>query len=73
MMKMGGVCKHIQAVKELNKESVEKSNEDILDYLKDKEEVDIIEVIEKFSEKEVDALLESGQAIEYKGKIKLVE
>lgn len=74
MLKIGGVCKHIKAVREmLQKEREETGNNDeLITYLKEKE-ADIIEVIEKFSEEQVNALLESGQAIEYRGKIRLME
>jgi hypothetical protein len=75
MLKMGGVCKHIKAIRELIQKQREETgnNDELLNYLKENEETDIIEVIEKFDEEQVNALLESGQAIEYRGKIKLME
>ena len=75
MLKIGGVCKHIKAIRELIQKEREETgdNNKLLDYLKQNQETDIIEVIEKFGEEEVNALLESGQAIEYRGKIKLME
>ncbi len=75
MLKIGGVCKHIKAVRELIQKQREETgdNTEITNYLKENNETDIIEVIEKFGEEQVNALIESGQAIEYRGKIKLME
>ena len=76
MLKIGGICKHIKAVRELIQKEREETigdNNELITYLKQNKETNIIEVIEKFSEEQVNTLLESGQAIEYRGKIKLME
>lgn len=57
--------------KEPTKVAQTKKNK-IIEYVKEKQQVDSIELIEKFSEKEVNALLEQGELIEEKGIIKLL-
>lgn len=74
MMKTGGVCKHIAAVREKLGKKTAKKSDDIISYLKKKKgEADAVEVIEKFGERAAMSLLETGQAIEQKGKIKLLK
>ena len=60
----------MKAVKE--KYGEVKGNSKIIDYVKRKGEVDSIELIEKFSEDEVNLLLEKGELIENRGVISLL-
>ena len=77
-VKKHGICKHIKAVQEyldkgkLDKKSKAKTDK-ILDYVKNKKEVDSLKLIEKFSEEIVNELIQKGELIEEKGKIKILE
>ena len=68
-VKGAGVCKHIAAVRE----SVGKADTSIVEYVKEKGELDSVELIEKFGEAEVNALLEHGELVERSGKIRVLE
>ncbi len=69
-------CKHIKAVRELEgiKESKKESskNAEILAFVKDKGEVDSLTLIDQFGEETINQLIEQGDLIEERGKIRLV-
>ena len=76
-MKKGGVCKHIQAVRDSIKDSPEakkkeEDSEKLLSLLREKGEIDSIELIEEFGEDLVDSLIQSGELVEDKGMIRLL-
>ena len=77
MVKVHGECKHIKAVKEKYAKKPTKADkkkqDKVMDYVKEKKEVDSIQLIEKFGEEKVNELIEKGELIEDKGKIRLLE
>ncbi|MFH0979198.1 MAG: SWIM zinc finger family protein [Candidatus Woesearchaeota archaeon] len=66
--KKGGVCKHIKAVQE----QTLKVDPGVVDYVRQKGEVDSLQLIEKFGEEKVNACIASGELLESKGRIKLL-
>lgn len=68
----GGVCKHMQAVKDSLGVECDFGYSVILDFVREKGEVDSLELIEKYDSESVDYLLKSGELIEKNGKIKLL-
>jgi len=75
-MKRHGECKHIKAAKEYaldhGKAPEDGRGEKIIAYVKEKGEVDSIGLINKFGEKEVNALIARGELFEQHGKIRLL-
>ncbi len=78
-IKVHGECKHIKAVKEYiekhKKKGLEKyadRYEQIISFVKDKKEVDSVELIEKFSEQEVNELIKKGELLEQRNVIRLL-
>jgi hypothetical protein len=69
----GEVCKHIIAVQQMLSNDSKDDFEKAVDYVKEKGEVDSVELIERFSEGLVNELIERGQLAEYKGRIKVVD
>jgi len=75
----GGKCKHIIAVEEKHskiKKSSQKSIDSfskVLDEVKKNGEVETVILMEKFGESEIQELIDKGDLIEFKGKIKLTE
>ncbi len=70
-------CKHIKAVHELEgiKEPQKKESskdDEIMAFVKGKGEVDSLILIDQFGEETVNQLIEQGDLIEEKGKIRLV-
>src|SRR3989344_3770985 len=61
MAKIHGLCKHLEAVKDM----LEKRDEDnyvaIISFVKEQKEVDSLVLIKKFSEQAVDDLLSRGE------------
>lgn len=79
-IKKHGKCKHIKAVEEYLKKKESKAEKKIkpkydkvIAYVKNKKQVDSLELIEKFSEETVNELIQKGDLIEEKGKIKVLE
>jgi hypothetical protein len=77
-LKRKGVCKHIKAVREFvertQQETIEEAGSGVLEYI-DKEggEVDAVELVERFGEDKVDSLIQAGEIIEKRGKIKILK
>ena len=75
----GEKCKHISAVEEKhgkNKKAPQKSilaYSRILDEVKKKGEMETILLMEKYSEQEVQELINNGELIEHEGKSRIVE
>ena len=73
------VCKHIKQAKEFAAAELQPSDndknlgEEVIKYVKEKEKVDSIELIEKFGEEKVEKLIQNSELIEEKGKIKIFE
>lgn len=85
-LKRHGICKHIQAVREYIEKKEEEGkkgraadendnkNKKVLAVVSAKPEgADSIELIEKFGEEIVNELIEKGELIESKGKIKILK
>ena len=79
-MKKGGVCKHITAVRtyrEKNEAPIlaaqEKIDKAVLEFVRDKQEVESIDLIDEFGEAAVERLISTGELIEKKGIITLLE
>ena len=75
--RQGNLCKHIQVVQKYVVEHETEQNqgvpkEEILSYVKEHEPIESIELIEKFSEEAINTLLEQGELIEEKGKIRVL-
>lgn len=65
-------CKHIKIVEDfINKRSKGKGK-GVLEFVKEKGEVDSIKLIEKFGEEIVDEMIRKGELMENKGKISLL-
>ncbi len=71
-LRKGGVCKHVQAVREFAATLNQDIYTEIIAFVQDKKVVDSIELIERFGETAVNELLREGQLIEEKGKIRLL-
>jgi predicted nucleic acid-binding Zn finger protein len=77
----GGKCKHILAIEEKygNKPKQKVSQKTlssfskIIEEVKQKEEVETVVLMEKYGEKEVQELIDRGELIETKGKVKITE
>ena len=65
----GLICKHIQRVMNL----FSYQDKVIIDYIKERGEVDVIELIEKFDEGRVDELIKKCELLERGGKIVILE
>ena len=77
-MKRKGVCKHIKAVREFigreEQETISEASAGVLEYLDEKGgEADAVELIERFGEEKVDALIQAGEIIEKRGKCRRLE
>lgn len=77
-MKKGGVCKHIKAVREYvertQQETIQEAGADVLEYIEEKGgEVDSVELVERFGDDKVEALIQAGEIIEKGGKCKRLE
>ncbi len=71
-------CRHIKEVTDhvyAQKDNIEEKREvdDIITYVKNKLEVDSIDLIEKFGEDKINHLIDKGDLIEEKGKIRILE
>lgn len=82
MVKTHGECKHIITVKEKygsstsespEKPVLDKKDAKIIEYVAKKAAVDSIELIEKFGEEKINELIEKGELIEDKGRIKILD
>ena len=71
--KSGDICKHIKAVKEMLNKKNETGTDEILAYIREKETVDSIELIEKFGEDKLNYLIEKGDILEERGIIRLLK
>lgn len=69
--KVGLLCKHIEAVKDLAGATREEASE-LLASIKEKGEVDAVQALDRYGEEEVDRLIRSGDIIEKKGKLTLL-
>ena len=73
----GGECKHIKAVKEhITKHGeIKEENQcdEILTFVIEKGEIDSIDLIEMFNEKDVNTLIDRGELSENKGMIKVIK
>ncbi len=72
MAKIGGACKHIKAVREKVGKKQMKKGKGIVEFVQKNKEVDSVKLIEKFGEKVVDDMIQNGELIEFKGKIRLM-
>lgn len=76
-IKVKGVCKHIQAARDYaekhNKGAKVLNNTDkILALVKEKGDIGSMELIDKFSEDEINQLIKKGDLIEQHGRIRLL-
>lgn len=84
-MRRGGVCKHIIAVREYMQQQgieikeikahacTEENSNEIAAYVKQKDSVDAVALIERFGEEAVNDLIKRGILSEKKGKIRCLE
>lgn len=68
-VKGGGVCKHIVAVREHESQA----DGQVLEYVRQRGEVDSVELIQKFGEEAVNAMIARGEILEKAGKIRILE
>lgn len=73
LRKIHGVCKHMQAVKDKCEDRDDECYSKIVDYVKEKKEVDSLELIERYNSEAVDDLLSRGELIEKGGRIRVLE
>ncbi|MFH1408449.1 MAG: SWIM zinc finger family protein [Nanoarchaeota archaeon] len=73
LLKEGGECKHILAVRDYLTKRNKGHAQDIKAYVKKKGEVDALDLLDLYSEQLVNELLRSGELIEEHGKIRIVE
>ena len=74
MARIGGKCKHLQAVADKAQKRDKKSYNNILEFVKkSKKEVDSLTLIKKFGEEAVDDMISRGELIEEHGIIKVLE
>lgn len=73
MARIGGLCKHLQAVKDKAQKRDVKTYNKIIDFVKKNKEIDSLTLIKKFSEEAIDDLLSTGELIEEEGKIRVLE
>ncbi len=66
-------CKHITAVREHIGKEHQPQTDKVLKYVKEQGEVDSVELIEKFSEEDINRLIQQGELIENKGIIKILD
>lgn len=71
--KVGLPCKHIDAVLDQAGEQTENSSHEIIDYVKEKGEIETIEGLDKFGEDAVNAAIGNGDLIETKGKLRILK
>ncbi|MFW6450391.1 MAG: hypothetical protein ACOCZ6_05030, partial [Nanoarchaeota archaeon] len=69
-LKGKGECKHIKAVKELHQNDAKDDFEKAVEFIDENEEVDSLDFIERFSEGLLNELIDRGEMIEKKGKVK---
>ena len=71
-LRKGGICKHVQTVQQ----HVAGQNADkytlVIDHLKEQHDVDSIALVERFGESIVNEMLQQGQLIEERGRIRLL-
>jgi|ETNmetMinimDraft_11_1059920.scaffolds.fasta_scaffold111135_1 predicted nucleic acid-binding Zn finger protein len=72
MAKEKGECKHITGVREWVSERVEKKGKGILDYVREHQPVDVIELMDKYGQSIVNDLIATGELIEESGKIEIL-
>ncbi len=72
MVRIHGLCKHLEAVKDKIEQRDDETYSKIIDYVNGKEEVDSLELIKKYGEEAVDDLISRGELIEKEGKIKVL-
>jgi len=71
--KLHSTCKHVRAVREKYSDREDKAkHKKILEFVKKHEEVDAVELIDKFGEGDVDELIKRGELLEKKGKIRIL-
>ncbi len=73
LRRVHGLCKHMQAVKDKTEERDSLGYGKIVDYVKEKGEVDSLKLIKRFNEEAVDDLLSRGELIEKEGRIRILE
>jgi len=73
MKKVHGLCKHIQAVKDMVERRDVKTYGRIIGYVEKKRVVDSLELIKRFGEAAVDDLISRGELIEEGGKIRVLK
>ena len=73
LRKVHGLCKHMQAVKDKCENRDEECYSEIIAYVREKGEVDSVELIKKFNEEAVDDLLSRGELIEEKGRVRVLD
>ncbi len=72
LRKVHGLCKHMQAVKDMCESRDDGCYNNIIDYVRSKGEVDSLELINKFNSEAVDDLLSRGELLEDKGRIRIL-
>jgi len=72
LRKVHGMCKHMQTVKDKSEDRDSDCYFGIIDYVKEKGEVDSLELITAFNSEAVDDLLSRGELIEVKGRIRIL-
>jgi len=73
LKRVHGICKHMQAVKDKTEARDSESYKEIVEFVKEKGEVESLELINRFNEEAVDDLLCRGELIEKNGFIKLLD
>lgn len=75
LARIGAMCKHLIAVQEkhASKLVTKKDKEQILGKVRKETSYDIIWLMEEFSEEAVNALLDSGELIEDKGQVRIMD
>jgi hypothetical protein len=68
----GGECKHIKAVRDWVSSQVEKKGKGILQFIKEKGEIESVELIRQYGESIVNDLIANGEIAEEKGKVRLI-
>ncbi|MBD3204222.1 hypothetical protein GF327_08050 [Candidatus Woesearchaeota archaeon] len=71
--KRGGVCKHIRAVIEKFRKKNTSNFEKIKAAIKEHGEIDTAKLLKEFDEDLIDKLIQQGEVIEYKGKLRILE
>jgi len=71
--KGGGMCKHLEAVREMVLMAGKKGHDKILNEIAQKGQVDSLELVKKYGEEAINDLIHMGEIIEENGKIRLLK